>query len=55
MITSHRDAFNAQFTQEKYENILIEITQKYNHVPGFKIAETPVFIPKSIRSPFPIS
>ncbi|NNK39896.1 MAG: hypothetical protein HKP45_04495 [Winogradskyella sp.] len=50
MIKSYRQAFNAQFTQKKYENIVIEITQKYNHVPGFKIAETPVFIPKSLKN-----
>lgn len=50
MITSLRQAFNAQFTEEKYEQLLTDIIQQYNYTPQFKISETPVFIPKTLKT-----
>ncbi|MEO8773896.1 MAG: hypothetical protein ABI263_02410 [Gelidibacter sp.] len=49
MIASLRKAFNAQFTEEKYENMLSDIVAKFKYAPKFKIAETPVFIPKELK------
>lgn len=49
MIPSLRDAFNAQFTEEKYDGLLADIIQQFNYTPKFKISETPVFIPKKLK------
>jgi hypothetical protein len=49
MIPAHRKAFNAQFTEEKYQNLLKEITDTYNYKTAFKICETPAFIPKQLK------
>jgi hypothetical protein len=46
MVSSLRKAFNDSFTEENYQAFLNEL---YSHYPGaieFRIAETPVFIPK---------
>ena len=44
MITHYRQAFNRQFSTEKYAALLEWIAQQYQHRPPFKICETPVFI-----------
>ena len=49
MIKEHRKYFNENFTQENHEAMLREISEKFDHQPGFKIAETPVFIPHILR------
>ncbi|MGC1631038.1 MAG: hypothetical protein WA749_02895 [Gelidibacter sp.] len=49
MIASLRNAFNAQFTEEKYQDMLADINQQFNFTPNFKISETPVFIPKALK------
>ncbi len=49
MIPEYRKAFNAQFTEEKYQNLLNDIIETYNYKPAFKICETPVFIPKQLK------
>ncbi len=49
MIPSLRNAFNAQFTEEKYDALMADINQKFDYTPKFKIAETPVFIPKELK------
>ncbi|MBJ7881203.1 hypothetical protein [Gelidibacter salicanalis] len=49
MITSLRQAFNAQFTLEKYAGMLADINSEFNYTTKFKIAETPVFIPKVLK------
>lgn len=50
MIQKDRAFYNQQFTEEKYKNFLDDIVNTYNHRPPFKIAETPVFIPKSLKN-----
>ena len=50
MIASLRNAFNAQFTEEKYSAMLKDIVDKFQYTPKFKIAETPVFIPKHLKT-----
>lgn len=49
MIASLRNAFNAQFTQEKYAGMLADINAQFDYTPQFKISETPVFIPKELK------
>jgi len=49
MISKYRKAFNQNFTQEAYEALLKETTEKFNYAPKFKIAETPVFIPQLLK------
>ncbi|WP_445955679.1 hypothetical protein [Yeosuana sp.] len=49
MIPKYRNLFNAQFTEEKYQALLNDIITTYNYTPKFKIAETPVFIPKLLK------
>ncbi len=50
MIPSIRNRYNAAFTQEKYQAFLQDIYQTYDHIPPFRISETPVFIPKDLRA-----
>jgi hypothetical protein len=49
MIPSLREAYNAQFSETKYATFLTELYGLYNHKPGFRIGETPVFIPDDFR------
>lgn len=49
MIPSIRKAFNAQFTEEKYQHLLKDIVETFNYKPAFKICETPAFIPKQLK------
>lgn len=44
-----RAAFNNQFTEEKYKSYLNEFDIIGNHSLDFRIAETPIFIPKEFR------
>lgn len=45
MITAIRDKYNSAFTPSRYNTFLQDLYGQFNHVPGFRIAETPVFIP----------
>lgn len=45
-----RSAYNKAFTQEKYEAFLKDIYDRYNHVPKFRIAESPLFIPNDLKN-----
>ena len=49
MVRQYRQAFNQQFTQEKYQALLDDLNQTFNHTPGFRICETPVFIPNGFK------
>jgi len=46
MVPALRDAFNAAFTKEKYEKFLKELDRLHPGAIEFRIAETPVFVPK---------
>ncbi len=48
MIHDIRKAYNANFTEEKYQSFLDEIFRATNHRTPFKIAETPIFVPKAL-------
>ncbi len=47
MIPEARQKFNAQFSQSKYANFLADLEKGYVNIP-FRVAETPVFIPKAL-------
>lgn len=49
MIKTIRDAYNANFTDEKYNAFLKDINSSFNYKVKFKIAETPVFLPKALQ------
>lgn len=48
MIESIRKAYNASFSESRYAEFLDYISGQYNHRPAFRIAETPVFIPRDL-------
>jgi hypothetical protein len=47
MISLLRNAFNTAFTQEKYNTFLNDLHTKYPGAIEFRVAETPVFVPKN--------
>ncbi len=50
MIESIRKAYNAYFTEERYNNFLRDIEETYHYTPKFRIAETPVFLDKAFKN-----
>src|SRR6476469_663675 len=46
MVPEIRKRFNAQFTEEKYKALLDEINRLYPGQLDFRVAETPIFVPK---------
>jgi len=50
MIPDIRANYNQSFSQETYQAFLHELYAQFNHVPGFRIAETPVFIPRALSN-----
>src|SRR5687768_17276693 len=46
MVSSIRKAFNEQFSTKKYNAFLSELNNLYPGAIEFRLAETPVFIPK---------
>ena len=49
MINQFRRHYNAQFTEERYRNFLSEIENEFDHIPPFRIAETPIFVPGQLK------
>ncbi|MCK0132817.1 hypothetical protein [Arenibacter sp. S6351L] len=49
MVEHLRQQYNAAFTDDKYKAFLEGIHSAYNHKPSFRIAETPIFIPKYLK------
>ena len=47
MIPEIRDEFNRSFTEEKYHDFLKDLDSRHPGHITFRVAETPVFIPKS--------
>jgi len=45
-----REQFNASFTQEKYEEFRQFVAQAHNHMPLFRMCETPIFIPTYLKN-----
>lgn len=48
MIEKYRQAFNAKFTEEKYSKFQKNLQIGFPEIP-FRVAETPIFIPKELR------
>ena len=49
MIPDIRRGYNAAFTDDAYKAFVDDIGNAYNHIPNFRIAETPVFIPRALK------
>ena len=49
MIPSIRQQFNESFTPEKYEAMIAEIHKDFPNQLDFRVAETPVFVPKELK------
>ncbi len=49
MLATHRAAYNQAFNDETYKEFLKAIHDRHNHTPSFRIAETPIYIPKDLR------
>ena len=43
-----RASFNAQFTEEKYQDLQNKIQEECNNQVSFRISETPLFVPKNL-------
>ena len=50
MIADIRKHYNAQFTKEKYASLLNDVNTGFGKASTFRIAETPVFIPNSLKA-----
>lgn len=50
MIPEIRQQFNSQFTQEKYQQLLQAVNTGFGKASTFRIAETPIFIPDSLKA-----
>ena len=46
MIPSLRNTFNSEFSKEKYEAFLKELQAVHPGQLDFRVAETPIFVPK---------
>lgn len=44
MISKYREQFNAEFSQEKYQNILESLKEKGGIYPQFRVSESPIFL-----------
>ncbi|RZK44817.1 MAG: hypothetical protein EOO61_02430 [Hymenobacter sp.] len=49
MISATRQAFNAAFTPQRYQEMLADMDQQLPGQLDFRIAETPVFVPAALR------
>jgi hypothetical protein len=49
MIPALRNKYNSQFRQQDYEAMMDWLSAQHQHRPPFPVAETPVFIPASLR------
>ncbi|MCS6968929.1 MAG: hypothetical protein RMJ44_11800 [Cytophagales bacterium] len=49
MYSPYRQIFNRQFSQEQYQALLAEVNSAFGFEVTFKICETPVFIPPTLK------
>ena len=50
MIESVRSAYNRKFSVAKYQALLADLDQIFNHKITFRVAETPVFVPRDFKN-----
>lgn len=48
MIEKYRQQFNANFTEQKYSQLLKKLEEGFPPIP-FRVAETPIFIPQALK------
>ena len=48
MINNHRQTFNANFTEEKYQSFLRQLEEGYPEIT-FRVAESPIFISEDLK------
>ena len=48
MIASRRASFNSNYTPEGYGRLQAELSARVDHPLGFRVAETPCFLPKAL-------
>lgn len=49
MIRDLRKGYNQSFTAEKYNSFLESLESAHGHMPTFRIAESPIFIPEDLK------
>ena len=49
MQTEIRQQYNASFSPEKYKNFLADLDKATSNPIEFRVAETPVFVPKYLK------
>ena len=49
MIPELRKKFNSEFTEDKYNAFINELNSSLQYPPDFRVAETPVFLPDSLK------
>jgi len=49
MIPELRKKFNSEFTEDKYKAFINELNSSLQYPPDFRVAETPVFLPDSLK------
>jgi hypothetical protein len=49
MISSIRNRYNKEFSEEKYQRFLADLDKSYDFKIKFRVAETPIFIPKAFK------
>lgn len=49
MITSVRQLFNQQFTEQKYRDFIADLDHEFNYKITFRVAESPIFVGKDFK------
>lgn len=50
MIPDLRKKYNSEFSEERYKNFLSDLDSTFGYHIGFRIAETPIFLPSSFKN-----
>lgn len=50
MISKYRQLFSDSFTVDKYQEFQDDIAADFDYMPTFRMAETPFFISKELKS-----
>ena len=49
MVSKYRELFNAQFTEDKYQQLKDDIASDFDYMPTFRLGETPFFMKWATR------
>lgn len=50
MVSKYRELFNAQFTEDKYQQLKEDIASDFDYMPTFRLGETPFFISNELKN-----